>query len=66
MEKAMKTTVTVDEWVGLFREIGLSDEQMTAWHAAFEARYPEAHETFLKGLGLPPERIAAIRLSARK
>lgn len=61
----MKTSVTVEEWVALFREIGLSDAQMSAWHEEFEARHPEAHEGFLHWLGLPDENIAAIRAKAR-
>jgi hypothetical protein len=61
----MKKTVTVDEWVALFRETGLDDAQMKRWHRAFEKHHPDAHETFLGWLGLPSERIARIREESR-
>ncbi len=57
----MKQHVTVDEWVAMFREIGLEQSQMEQWHKVFEVRHPAAHQGFLEWLGLPPERIEAIR-----
>ncbi len=56
-----ETHVTVDQWVDMFRTIGLNDEQMEAWHREFERRHPDAHENFLRWLDLPTERITAIR-----
>ena len=56
--------VTVDEWTELFREIGLSDEDMHRWHREFERRHPEGHQGFLEWLGLPEERIGRIRSEA--
>ena len=56
--------VTVDQWVDMFRSIGLDDGQMMAWHAEFERRHPDAHESFLQWLGLTFERIVEIRTRA--
>ena len=56
-----QSNVTVDEWVALFRTVGLSDRQMHDWHVAFERRHPGGHQGFLEWLGLPAERIEAIR-----
>lgn len=57
--------VTVTEWVEMFRTIGLTEQQMHHWHEEFERRHPEAHQGFLEWLGLPEERIAAIRGSSK-
>jgi len=57
----MSNVMTVDQWVELFREIGLDDATMRRWHELFEERYPEGHQSFLEWLGLPEERIAGIR-----
>ena len=57
----MARTVTVDEWVQRFRACGLDDAAMQKWHTLFEAQNPAGHQDFLEWLGLPPERIAAIR-----
>ncbi len=61
----MKKHVTVDEWVAMFREIGLDDAQMHRWHKLFEARHPDAHQAFLEWLGLSPEEIAPARAEFR-
>ncbi len=61
----MKNHVTVDEWVAMFREIGLDDGQMHRWHKLFEARHPDAHQAFLEWLGLSPEDIAQARAEFR-
>ncbi|WP_129124885.1 MerR family transcriptional regulator [Geomonas oryzae] len=53
--------VTVDEWTARFRAIGLDDAAMEKWHRLFETENPEGHQSFLEWLGLPAERIAAIR-----
>jgi hypothetical protein len=34
-------------------------------HAAFEKRYPEAHESFLAWLGLPADAVRDIRTRSR-
>jgi hypothetical protein len=56
-----KSNVTVDQWVEMFRFVGLDDEAMHRWHAEFERRHPEGHQGFLEWLGLPKDRIASIR-----
>ncbi|MBU5611616.1 MULTISPECIES: MerR family transcriptional regulator [Geomonas] len=53
--------VTVEEWTARFRAIGLDDAAMEQWHRLFERENPEGHQEFLEWLGLPAERIAAIR-----
>lgn len=53
--------VNVDQWVEMFRAIGLGDKEMHRWHAEFEGRHPQGHQAFLEWLGLPAERIAEIR-----
>jgi len=50
-----------EKWVGLFREIGLTEEQMHAWHRAFEQKYPDAHQAFLEWLRIPAREVQAIR-----
>jgi hypothetical protein len=59
--KTMKTRVTVEEWVQRFRAIGLDDAAMEKWHRLFELENPEGHQSFLEWLGLPEDRITAIR-----
>ncbi len=53
--------VTVEEWINLFKAVGLSDEDMKKWHRLFEDRNPEGHLSFLKWLGLPAEKIEEAR-----
>jgi len=55
------TNVTVEQWVAMFRTVGLTDDDMHKWHAEFERRHPDGHQGFLQWLGLPEERIARIR-----
>lgn len=57
----MQKKVNKEDWVALFREIGLNDEMMTKWHQLFEARNPEGHASFLGWLGLSSEDIARVR-----
>jgi hypothetical protein len=62
MENTMNNAVMdKTKWVLLFREIGLDDDTMRAWHQAFESRYPEGHQSFLEWLGIPPDEIKTIR-----
>ncbi|MFO7570311.1 MAG: hypothetical protein R6W75_10985 [Smithellaceae bacterium] len=53
--------INVEQWVELFREIGLTDDDMTKWHRLFESRHPEGHQSFLVWLGLDPEHIEQVR-----
>ena len=50
-----------ENWVQLFREIGLDDATMRAWHQKFEARFPDGHQSFLEWLKIPEEEIKEIR-----
>ncbi len=53
--------VTVEQWIELFREIGLQEADMTKWHRLFEAKNPVGHQSFLEWLGLDEKRIQEIR-----
>lgn len=57
--------MNVDAWVELFRAIGLSEDQMKQWHALFEKRHPEGHQSFLDWLGLDADHAAQVRADAR-
>ncbi|MEN6439137.1 MAG: hypothetical protein ABFD97_11205 [Syntrophobacter sp.] len=61
----MQNQVTVNEWVSMFREIGLNEDTMLKWHHLFESRHPAAHRSFLEWLGLPPEKVEEIRIKSR-
>jgi hypothetical protein len=52
-------------WVELFREIGLDEGQMRRWHAAFEQRYPDAHQSFLDWLNVTDADATRIRDASR-
>ena len=62
----MQSNVTKEEWVDMFREIGLSEDLMMEWHRLFEARHPEGHGGFLEWLGVAPDEITRIRESCRE
>jgi hypothetical protein len=53
--------INKEQWVGLFREIGLDDAMMLKWHQVFEARYPSGHQAFLEWLQIPADEIRSIR-----
>lgn len=53
--------ITVEEWKGLFSDVGLSEQDMQKWHRLFESKYPQAHQSFLEWLGLDEGKIKAIR-----
>lgn len=57
----MPNRVSKQDWVAMFREIGLDDETMKQWHHLFETRHPQAHEDFLRWLGLEPEEVVRVR-----
>jgi hypothetical protein len=61
----MRNRVNADEWVAMFREIGLDEAQMKRWHKLFEARHPDAHQAFLEWLGISPDEIARARAEFR-
>jgi DNA-binding transcriptional MerR regulator len=53
--------MTKEKWIALLRSVGLSDEEMGQWHAAFERQSPAAHQDFLESLGIPAAEIRRIR-----
>lgn len=57
--------VTVDQWKEIFRETGLSDNDMQKWHKSFEKSYPDGHQSFLEWLGVGKNHIEEIRKSSR-
>jgi hypothetical protein len=61
----MKTNVSKEQWVALFRELGLDETQMRQWHRLFEARHPDGHQGFLEWLGIPPAEIKTIRAASK-
>ena len=61
----MSKNVSKNEWVDMFREIGLTEEDMMNWHRIFESRHPEAHQAFLQWLVIQADEIADIRGRSR-
>ena len=57
----MKPTVTVEEWVARFKDIGLDQATMETWHRLFEQENPAGHQSFLEWLGLQADKIGEIR-----
>ena len=57
--------VTKDQFAALLTEAGITDSQKAQLHAAFEKRYPEAHQSFLEWLGLPAAAFRDIRSHSR-
>jgi len=53
-------------WSALLRAAGLDDAAMERWHALFEQQAPQAHETFLRSLGLGAGEIERIRGWSRR
>jgi hypothetical protein len=61
----MKKHVSKEEWVAMYRDIGLDGSKMEQWHKLFESRHPEGHQGFLEWLGVPPKEIDRIRAQSR-
>ncbi len=57
--------VNKQQWVELFRTIGLTDDAMQSWHREFEKSSPEGHQDFLESIGITSEEIASIRERSR-
>lgn len=53
--------LNVEQWKEMFREIGLTETDMLKWHRLFEAKHPQAHQTFLEWLGIDAATISLIR-----
>ena len=62
----MPDNVSKDEWVAMFRDIGMNEETMMKWHTLFETRHANAHLSFLNWLGIPPDEIKRIRAASRQ
>lgn len=58
-------SMTKNQWVELFRDIGLDEATMSQWHQLFEQRYPEQHQAFLEWLQIPSEEVSQIRKASR-
>ena len=63
-EQGMPTHLSKQAWTDMFRSIGMSDDDMWRWHAAFEQSRPGAHQRFLESLGIANDEIARIRKRA--
>jgi len=61
----MHEKVSKEAWVAMFKDIGLSKDQMTKWHQLFETRHPESHEEFLVWLSISSDEIAGIRATSK-
>ncbi len=57
----MSKMISKNEWIALFQEVGLSEDQMQQWHTLFEQRHPNGHQVFLEGLGISPTEIKEMR-----
>jgi hypothetical protein len=62
----MQNFISKDDWVDMFREVGLSDEAMKKWHHLFETRHPDGHAGFLNWLGIASDEINKIRANSRQ
>jgi hypothetical protein len=50
-----------EQWIDLFRTIGLDEAAMHQWHREFEHRYPVQHQSFLEWIALSAEDILNVR-----
>jgi DNA-binding transcriptional MerR regulator len=55
-----------ERWTSMLRAAGLDDSAMERWHALFEHQSPQAHEDFLRSLGLLTDEIERIRRWSRE
>ena len=58
--------ITKDQFVGIMRAAGFSEDDMQRWHREFEKAAPAEHQEFLEFLHIPAEEIARIREWSRK
>ena len=65
MTHKLTPKLTKEEWVDMFRQLGLTEDQMKKWHQIFENSHPEGHEAFLSWLGISSEQIAEIRENSK-
>ncbi len=57
--------ITVEQWKEVFRDTGLSEDDMQKWHKCFEKKYPDAHQGFLEWLGTEKSHIEEIRQASK-
>lgn len=55
-----------ESWIRLLEAAGLNEAARDKWHAEFERFAPEAHQSFLESLGIPPKEISLIRRYSRR
>ncbi|MDD3045551.1 MAG: hypothetical protein PHF33_08860 [Candidatus Delongbacteria bacterium] len=53
--------MTKEKITGLFKECGITEEQMMQFHKLFEAKYPADHKSFLEWLNIPANEVDNIR-----
>ncbi len=58
--------VDVARWVAMLEEAGVDEAGRLRWHRAFEREAPEAHEAFLRSLGLSAKEITEVRHRSRR
>ncbi len=58
-------SITKDQFVAVLDAAGVNDAQKQKFHATFEEKYPEAHQSFLEFLNLVPAEIERIRARSR-
>lgn len=56
---------TKDQWVALLKACAFTEADMHRWHVELERSDPEAHQRFLKRIGLKPEQIAHVRAQSQ-
>jgi len=59
----INASISKEQWVEMFKDIGFDEKTMHKWHQLFEQRHPQAHAFFLQWLGIPAEEIDQIRNS---
>jgi len=57
--------VGVDQWVRMLEEAGMDEAARRRWHAAFERDAPDAHEVFLRSIGLSDAKVVEVRRLSR-
>ena len=62
----MQHKLTKEDWIDMFHQTGLTEDQIKKWHQIFEKKHPEGHEAFLSWLRISPEKIAEIRDNIKK
>ena len=57
--------MTKEQFVGVLKAAGITEEQMKKLHAEFERRLPQEHQSFLEYLNIGAAEIAAIRAASK-